>query len=146
MVYEYVVGRHRSSQTPIFTHVQKYVPKTLRASHQLIGLLSTTRGLCDEALHALYAQNTFHVTIGQHALLRRWIYPWAPKSVTNLTIELSQWYHGYPINIWPGGNDAHARLERVRWGGLRRLTKLRSLRLFISLVFLSYLRSLGAFQ
>jgi hypothetical protein len=107
MVYEYVVGKHRSGESPSFTRVcrdrtQLRYPRPGASAPSYrnqpivlysIGLLSTTKQLRDEALKILYSQNIFHVTLLQNMSEGRWSHSFDAERVTRMVIEL-KYYMG----------------------------------------------------
>jgi hypothetical protein len=140
MVYEYVVGKNRTRRTPVFT--SSFTDEGLRYPgflHRLviryqIGLLSTTHQLRDEALDILYSQNTFHIKLRQKTWETfdvRWLHPWDATRITKLVVEVTtpKWNHDR-VKKWD-----QTGLEKTAWDELGQMTKLRSLRLFVSVGF-----------
>jgi len=135
MVYEYIVGRHRTSQSPTFTYCPhnpppvSYGPLTSSVDQKIrypFALLSTSTQIRDEALDILYTQNTFHFKLNQGCLDAYWHVPWKVNSITKLAVEFA---YNSP---WSWDDLDQAKMRDVRWDLLRQMSGLRSVRMFVS--------------
>ena len=140
MVYEYIVGRHRTSQSPTFTYCPQslqYAPLMIYRSgninHKIrypFALLSTSTQIRDEALDILYSQNTFHIKLNQGCFDGYWHVPWKLDSITKLAVEFA--YNSLFRLGWRWDELDQAKMRDVRWDLLRRMSGLRSVRMFVS--------------